>query len=204
MVFLVSRRFSKIFSRICAIPNHHFFTLAIDGSFNRVQSLEIECVRRAYLEFKEEIFGKDANGGDNMPSLFNCPPITFVVCNTRNNVKMVPSKEDPYKKNVWSGTVLDKVIMDEPNLKIKPAEKDAEPEKYSHLIYTEPDGSGYDFILVAHGGRMGTSKTVHYRTILNENAVYRPTSPNARPLTKEILELLTFHMSFQYSTASKV
>ncbi len=124
---------------------------------------------------------------------------------TRNNIKMVPAVNEG-KKNVWSGTVLDNVIMDMPNLKINPAEKVAEPEKYSHLIYSEPDGKGYDFILVPHGGRMGTSKTVHYRTILNENAVWRPRNncPNARPLTKQDLELLTFHMSFQYSTASKV
>ena len=49
----------------------------------------------------------------------------------------------------------------------------------------------------------GTSKTVHYRTILNENAVYSPSS-RGTPLTKRKLEEMTYHMSFQYSTASKV
>lgn len=51
---------------------------------------------------------------------------------------------------------------------------------------------------------MGTSKTVHYRCILNENAVWTPLSSNATNLKKGTLEVLTYHMSFQYSTASKV
>jgi len=174
-----------------------------DGSFSRVQALEIQCFRTAFMEFKKEIFGDNGgDGGNANGSVLNCPPITFVVCMTRNNIKMVPARDDG-KKNVWSGTVLDNVIMDMPNLKIKETEKVEKPESNDHYIYSEPDGKGYDFILVAHGGRMGTSKTVHYRTILNENAVWRPNNPNAKPLTKQDLELLTFHMSFQYSTASK-
>jgi hypothetical protein len=137
----------------------------------------------------------------NKGCLFCCPLITYVVCMTRNNIKMVPS-DGVGSENVWSGTCLDEVIMDVQNLTVTPSK--INPSSANHIIYTEPQGKGYDFILVAHGGRMGTSKTVHYRCILNENAVWRPSSPKATPLQKSDLELLTYQMSFQYSTASKV
>ena len=149
------------------------------------------------MKFKQELKGSPTN---DKASLFNTVPITFVVCHTKNNLKIVP-KFDSGVKNVWSGTVLDKVITDFQTLEVTPlTEKDKSPP--GQLIYTEPNEKGYDFVLVAHGGRMGTSKTVHYRVLLNENAVWR--SRNGSPLTKPELELLTWHMSFQYSTASKV
>lgn len=105
-------------------------------------------------------------------------------------------------KNVLSGTCLDHVIMDFETLQVTPPKPNKETS--CNLIYTEPDGKGYDFILVAHGGKMGTSKTVHYRCILNENAVFKPQHEGTTHLTKKSLEKLTYHMSFQYSTASKV
>jgi hypothetical protein len=44
--------------------------------------------------------------------------------------------------------------MDFQTLKVVPPPP-SDDSKPSHLIYTEPDGKGYDFILVPHGGRMG-------------------------------------------------
>lgn len=174
-----------------------------DGSFSRVQSREIQCIRKAFLKFKEEMTGQTGSSCDICKTsgcLLCCPLITFVVCMTRNKIKIVPANECG-EKNVFSGTCLDDVIMDMQNLRVIPSRE--EFSSASNLIYTEPDGKGYDFILVAHGGRMGTSKTVHYRCILNENAVFKPSNHNATPLTKSTLELLTYQMSFQYSTASK-
>ena len=48
----------------------------------------------------------------------------------------------------------------------------------------------------------GTSKPVYYRVLLNENAVWKPCSGTS-PLTKDILQLITYHMTFQYGTATK-
>ncbi len=169
-----------------------------DGSFTRVQTQEIQSIRNAFLKFKVEMKGGSSDGPAN---IFNTVPITFIVCHTKNNLKIVP-KGGEEGQNVWSGTVLDKIITDMQTLEVTPAPKDLKESPSGQLIYTEPDEKGYDFVLVAHGGRMGTSKTVHYRIILNENAVWR--TVNGKPLTKPVLELLTYHMSFQYSTASKV
>lgn len=129
-----------------------------------------------------------------------CPPITFVLSFTHNKVKIVPA--DTSLQNVHSGTCIDDIIMDFQHLKVTPP-KPEELTSNLDVIYTEPDGKGYDFILVAHGGRMGTSKTVHYRCLLNENVIHKKTN-DTTPLTKESLEVLTYHMSYQYSTASKV
>ena len=169
--------------------------------FNKLQAGEIQSIRQGFFDFKKEMgLTLDTDTSSN-PCLFNCPPITFLVCMTRNKVKIVPATDNGMK-NVFSGTCLDEIIMDFQTLKVTPPKQNDIDS--SNLIYTEPDGKGYDFILVAHGGRMGTSKTVHYRCILNENAVWRPASNAASPLTKQTLEMLTYHMSFQYSTASKV
>jgi hypothetical protein len=48
----------------------------------------------------------------------------------------------------------------------------------------------------------GTSKPIYYRTLLNENAVWRVSS-DTTPLTRDTLQKLTYHMSFQYTTATK-
>lgn len=179
-----------------------------DGSFNSVQALEIQCIRRGFLEFKKEMFGEASVACDNCAGkhvkgcLFCTPPITFVLCSTRNNIKMVPANREG---NVFSGTCIDKLIMDMPSLQISETQNNNEELSLRrNLIFEESDGNGYDFVLVAHGGRKGTSKPVHYKIISNENGVWKPNKPNTSCLTKEVLQLMTYHMSFQYSTASKV
>lgn len=52
------------------------------------------------------------------------------------------------------------------------------------------------------GGLKGTSKPIYYRVILNENAVWKPDA-HASPLSREILQMITYHMAFQYGTATK-
>jgi hypothetical protein len=179
------------------------------GSFDRVRRLEIQSIRRGYLEFERE---NRTNGSvepcnhcDSVGCHFCCPPITFVVCSTRNNVRMVPMETRDAPKNVYSGACIDNMIIDMSNLQVAPEYSETEQKEMSSkrsLIYTETKPNGYDFILVAHGGGLGTSKPVHYRCILNENAVWRASSSSS-PLLKETLELITYQMSYQYSTAAK-
>jgi len=193
-----------------------------EGSFSRVQACEIQSIRNGYTQFVQEL-----NGGEKAVNQHSCgcksgcvfcgPLITFVACMSRNNAKIVPADDTDGiisrsgASNVHSGTCVDSTITDTmSNLNLTSANDDAVDAvasktkmKESGLIYSEPDGKGYDFLLTAHGAGLGTSKPVHYRIILNENAVYRPQGP-ATPLTKDMLERATYEMSFQYSTATKV
>lgn len=53
-------------------------------------------------------------------------------------------------------------------------------------------------------GLKGTSKSVVYRCVWNENLVFCPSSSGrASPLTKENLQLMTYWMGFQYATTTK-
>ena len=87
------------------------------------------------------------------------------------------------KNNVHSGTILS-------------------GEQLQILSFTGLNASS--FLLTAHGGLKGTSKPVLYRTLLNENEMHRPSSDAETPLTQEELQRLIYHMSFQYTTATKV
>jgi Piwi domain len=51
-------------------------------------------------------------------------------------------------------------------------------------------------------GLKGTSKSVLYRCIWNENLIFQ-TGDQATPLTSEKLQHLTYWQSFQYATATK-
>lgn len=53
-------------------------------------------------------------------------------------------------------------------------------------------------------GLKGTSKSIIYQWIWNENLLFTPKSSSAAtPLTLDELEKLTFFLSFQYGTANK-
>jgi hypothetical protein len=183
-----------------------------EGSFPRVQAWEVQSIRKGYNDFAKErdLLDPDRSCGCTSGGCMFCGPlITFVACMSRNNVKIVPSKPgEGVKRNVHSGTCVDSTVIDNlTNLKLFDNDtKSIQEMKKRGYLYTEPDGSGYDFLLTAHGGGLGTSKPVHYRIILNENGVFRPNDTNktATPLTKSKLEQATYEMSFQYSTATKV
>ncbi len=188
-----------------------------EGSFTRLQACEIQSVRKGYLMALDH-FRKISDNGNcplkKIPEKNICPLITFVVCLTHNNVKVVPANANEgatrgYSgvSNVHSGTCVDTTIIDKlANLQVTPdiSDQRQEYENQGYTCYSEPNGNGYDFLLTAHGAGLGTSKPVHYRIILNENAVLCPQGTGATPLTKEKLEQLTYEMSFQYSTATKV
>lgn len=143
---------------------------------------------------------------DTPEDMFNGPLITYIACMSRNNVKIVPSDRNAGEKNVFSGTCVDEQVIDNlAGMSLHGNDRTSISDMQNRgYLYSEPEGSGYDFLLTAHGGLKGTSKPVQYRIILNENAVFRPNNPNATPLTKSKLEQATYEMSFQYSTATKV
>jgi hypothetical protein len=60
----------------------------------------------------------------------------------------------------------------------------------------------FTFTLLLFSGLKGTSKSVLYRCIWNENLLFRPNG-EADPLTMTHLQHLTYWQSFQYATASK-
>jgi hypothetical protein len=103
--------------------------------------------------------------------------------------------------NVHSGTCVDSEIIDSvDNLSLE--QVDGNDVQHPAQLYSEPGGRSYDFLLIAHGSGKGTSKPVHYRMILNENTAH-VRGVGRSELTKEKLELATYAMSFQYSTATK-
>lgn len=168
-----------------------------EGSFSRVQQCEIESIRKGYSDFINQTGFKDI--GTKVP-------VTFVACMSRTNVKIVPSNpHEGVKNNVHSGTCVDSVVTDRmTDLQLHGNKSEDSSTMEDHYIYSEPGGAGYDFLLTAHGGLKGTSKPVHYRIILNENAVWHPKHSNGTALTKVDLEQMTYEMCFQYQTATKV
>lgn len=110
-------------------------------------------------------------------------PLAYLLCQSQHNIKVVPADErNSVRNNVHSGTVLS-------------------GEQLQILSGTGLNASS--FLLTAQGGLKGTSKPVLYRTLSNENENHRPSNEAATPLTREKLERLIYHMSFQYTTATK-
>ena len=172
-----------------------------EGAFSRFRIDEIKSIKKGYKNFVRRGHNGVDECSNNCDSgcVHCCPAITFVACMTRNNVKIVPANpsdgvgigRNKDKFNVHSGTVVDSVIVD------------AEEEQGSEgaKLYSEKGDGGYDFLLIAHGSGKGTSKPVHYRMIMNENAGHK--RDGGSKLSKELLEQATYEMSFQYSTATK-
>ena len=100
-----------------------------------------------------------------------------------------------------SGTVIDDTIMELGTLQEIPEEDLSSIQGDSKKAFFGPQGDGYDFLLVSHGGLKGTSKPVRYCIRLNENAVWGPKGCTA--LTKENLQEFTHQMSYRYGSATK-
>jgi hypothetical protein len=139
--------------------------------------------------------------------LFCTPLITFSVGQSDNVPRVVPSERPTTKsKNVPSGTCVDKLIMPFQNgMQLATSEDKIPREKPAGTnmqLFEVINDTGFDFLLVGHGGLKGTSKPIFYRTIWNENFVWRKNEASTQ-LTKEKLELCANCMNFQYGTASK-
>eukprot|EP00588_Corethron_pennatum_P003372 CAMPEP_0194288282 /NCGR_PEP_ID=MMETSP0169-20130528/36486_1 /TAXON_ID=218684 /ORGANISM="Corethron pennatum, Strain L29A3" /LENGTH=864 /DNA_ID=CAMNT_0039035237 /DNA_START=14 /DNA_END=2608 /DNA_ORIENTATION=+ len=172
-----------------------------EGDFARV--LENECKVIRNVCFKNLPNFSQNEECQEKASIFNSPPITFIVCQTQHNIRIVPERPVLRHGNVFSGTCVDSKILDVKD-SLLTATKDIprEPSK----CFEDPRDDGYDFLLTSQGGLKGTSKPVMYRVLLNENVVWRPQGDcrlDGSPLSKEKLQLCTFHMAFQYGTATK-
>ena len=183
-----------------------------DGSLERVKLREVRTIRRAYLEFLQDGTNDchTCSCCNNSGCLSCCPPITFLCCLVQHNIKICPATTaDAVKNNVPSGTCVDHTIVHFTDLSLSDDKEKmddiADERRFPQIEGTVPS---FDFILTAHGGLKGTSKPVYYRVILNDNMSIKPLGPNSgtggTPLTKLELEKMTYHMSFQYGTATKV
>ena len=121
-----------------------------EGSFPRVRNVEIRSIRDGYHDYVKE-YNLDSEPDDYGPL------ITFVACMSRNNIKIVPSNDrDGVRQNVFSGTCVDNTVVDNTiaenmaNLQVCDGETKLKMEQKGFL-YSEPDGSGYDFLLTPHG-----------------------------------------------------
>jgi len=142
---------------------------------------------------------KCANG-----CVYCTPPITAIICQTQHQIRIVPDDHEQSCNNVPSGTVVDQEILSTRNwqkLATKDIPKDVIQGVDDRILMNSYD-DGFDFVLVSHGGLKGTSKPVYYRVLWNENAVWG-VNETSTPLTRDALELMTYHMSFQYTTATK-
>lgn len=128
---------------------------------------------------------------------FCTPLITIVVAQSQHGVKIVPSGPDAGTRNVPSGTILTSRTTGVKVSRNVPAQGSTPV-----TLYTTDQEPCSDFYLISHGGLKGTSRSVYYRVLFNENAVFRP-SREASQLTSDVLQRITFLMSFQYSTATK-
>ena len=140
--------------------------------------------------------------------LFCTPRITFVVAQNEHNIRVVPAipprNPDPRKpENVPSGTVVDSKIMGFRNGMDLSSDNSGETttrlsDGTSLQVFSSTRQDSIDFLLTAQGGLKGTSKPVYYRCLLNENSVYGVDGyPEAKPLSKRMLEKITYHMAFQ-------
>lgn len=153
-----------------------------EGSIERLRKIEIESIREACMELTD--FGTS-------------PPITFVVSLKQHNTRIVPKRPSGRDKNVPSGTCIDHTIVDN---SVGNSNTTMIPQG---CIRFSTDETLFDIVLTAQGGLKGTSKPFVHRVILNENAEYGPCD-GTTPLTKTLFQEATYHMSYQYSTATKV
>jgi len=171
-----------------------------EGNLNRSKENELRSIRQAFYDFHRMYypnFSCDNSHCEGRGCLFCTPPITFIVCQSQHSIRVVPDEEPADRnKNVHSGTCLDHTVMDFRN-KLNMTE--TLPEDPSIELFEVKD-EGYDFLLTAQGGLKGTSKPIYYRVLLNENAIWKK---GPTPLTKDALQLCTYHQSYQYGTATK-
>ncbi|KAL7521041.1 hypothetical protein ACHAWX_005735 [Stephanocyclus meneghinianus] len=139
-----------------------------------------------------------------------CPPITFVICQSQHNVRIVPAQDsDGYQVgrggvNVHSGTMIDDNTIMELGTLLKITDDDTASVRELNSprkVYFGPPSPSYDFLLTAQGGLKGTSKPIYYRVRLNENAVWGPRGCTA--LTKENIANCTHQMCYKYGSATK-
>lgn len=181
-------------------------------------SKEVASIRKAFAQLRCDHDMDDCPNPECQGSgcTFCTPIITYIVALSQHNIRVVPETYIPHGKNggprnVLSGTCVDHTInafWDSKGLAIKipsEAERTVINQLRSDLTLFEIESTytqGFDFLLTAHGGLKGTSKPICYRVVLNENLVWKNAS-HVTPLTRDTLQEMTYHMSYQYATATK-
>lgn len=117
----------------------------------------------------DSIIGEEASAireaiDDLNGSKQNTSKITFMIANKDHNACIVPQQNIGRNCNVPCGTLVDNVVQS------------------FHM-----DNVKYDFFLIPQGGLKGTSKSVHYFCILNDNP----------EIGQDRMKDLIFRMSFQ-------
>ena len=203
-----------------------------DGNFDDIVDMEIKGIRQALYEWNQRNI-KDFKCVNalkcNEQGCEHCtPPISFIVAQNNHGTKIVPDLDPNAKggnRNVPSGTVIDSMITSFRN-GMKLSTENVVPIKGRSFRRTTTitsqispgfnmnrDKGGYDFYLIPQAGRIGTSRPVHYRVLLNENSINKPIGftkqgqqqhgmATATELTRDNLENLTYSMSFLYGSAA--
>jgi eukaryotic translation initiation factor 2C len=187
-----------------------------EGNFDALLTTEVASIRAAFAMLRRDHeMDECRNECEGKGCAFCTPIITYIVALSQHNIRMVPKNFIPHGKqgnprNVLSGTCVDNTIntyWDDNGFAVEPAgekERILSQNVTSPVQLFEDVKGGFDFLLTAHGGLKGTSKPIFYRVVLNENVVWRPSAENeVTPLTKDELQLITYHMSYQYATATK-
>eukprot|EP00548_Thalassiothrix_antarctica_P021134 CAMPEP_0194179776 /NCGR_PEP_ID=MMETSP0154-20130528/13179_1 /TAXON_ID=1049557 /ORGANISM="Thalassiothrix antarctica, Strain L6-D1" /LENGTH=790 /DNA_ID=CAMNT_0038895255 /DNA_START=366 /DNA_END=2738 /DNA_ORIENTATION=+ len=182
-----------------------------EETFGELMESEVLVIRQAFYDLIQKLQprGWTSSIGNDKPSHLNTPIITYIVAVSQHNIRVVPAVE-AFKKggrqimNVPSGTCVNHTITD-----YLDGERSALPKEAVEggaNVFEPSDYDGFDFLLTSQGGLKGTSKPIFYRTIYNENYVWKPEkedSSRVTQLTKQKLQQITYSMTFQYGTATK-
>ena len=185
-----------------------------EGNADKVKEHEMSCIRKTFHELKKlhnpDYECPNAERCDGNGCRFCTPLTTYMMCTSQHNMRIVlhnphdgqgksSSGRGGKNSNVFSGTCVDDTIV---NFKSSLTITDDNITHPSLQLFSDVDDSGRSFVLTAQGGLKGTSKPIIYTWLENENLRYFNES-GTTPLEKEKLEWLTYHMSYQYSTATK-
>ncbi len=153
-----------------------------DGSFEKFKAAELEGIKSAFREVNAVLCGEACPGCASRDCREHMPLITYIVAQSDHGIRIVPDEQgkgNGRANNVPSGTCVD------------------------HTIVSSSEGNP-NFLLIPQHGLKGTSKAVYYKVLVNENSIVpKHLLGRGTELTAEILQKLTFAMSFQYGTATK-
>ena len=146
-----------------------------EGSFDLIMNSEVAALRKAFYDLR-----MSRRGAKSCPNERKCkgngctfctPIITYIVAISQHNIRIVPAEARTGKKNnVLSGTCLDHTVtpyLDGKNLAAPelPADSDRMSDEPEPKVFSNPNSTGFDFLLTAHGGLKGTSKPIFYRVV---------------------------------------
>ena len=151
-----------------------------EGSFDLIMNNEVATLRKAFYDLRRSRCAEPCPNERKCKGngcTFCTPIITYIVALSQHNIRIVPAekmtKKNKYNEtvlNVPSGTCLDHTVtpyLDRKNLAApeQPADSDRMSDEPKPLVFSNPNSTGFDFLLTAHGGLKGTSKPIFYRVV---------------------------------------